>query len=214
MVGTAIGIVLLLFVERWQSLPRANNVSGPMTGLAQALVTSVGSSNTAIAVHTNPSDDQNRVYFQDATSSAVLAHVSRDVDGDTVVANISSTGQQVKIRFLAMNTPESVDPRRPVQCFGHEASAYTKSLIEGKDVLLVDDPQADDVDKYGRLLRTIVRVSDGLDVNATLVAQGYAYSYLSFPLNAKRKAFIRGLEEDARSHERGLWNPTTCNGQK
>jgi micrococcal nuclease len=127
---------------------------------------------------------------------------------------IEATGEEVKIRLLGMNTPESVDPRRPVQCFGKEASHHTKDLVEGKVVLLIDDPKADDRDKYGRWLRNVVRKDDSLDLNATLVAEGYANAYLSFPLDGKRKAQIRQLEQEAKINERGLWSPSTCEGKK
>ena len=103
---------------------------------------------------------------------------------------------------------------RPVQCFGKEASHHTKDLVEGKVVLLIDDPKADDRDKYGRWLRNVVRKDDSLDLNATLVAEGYANAYLSFPLDGKRKAQIRQLEQEAKINERGLWSPSTCEGKK
>jgi len=153
-------------------------------------------------------------YYTASTTRGVLALVTRTVDGDTIDAKIESSGEVVKVRFLGMNTPESVDPRRPVQCFGKEASNRLKELIEGKKVLLIDDPKADDRDKYGRWLRNVVRVEDNLDVNATLVAQGYASAYLSFPLDAKRKAQIRALEQEAKTNQRGLWSPSTCEGKK
>ncbi len=153
-------------------------------------------------------------YFTASTTRGVAALVSRVVDGDTIEAKIETTGEEVKVRFLGMNTPESVDPRRPVQCFGKEASHRLKELIEGKQVLLIDDPKADDRDKYGRWLRNVIRVEDLLDVNATLVAQGYANAYLSFPLDAKRKAQIRALEQEAKTNQRGLWSASTCEGKK
>lgn len=137
------------------------------------------------------------------------AFVARVVDGDTIAADVDGTTDQVKVRFLGVNTPESVDPRRPVECFGKEASAFLKHLIEGKRVSLVSDPEADEVDKYGRLLRNVV-MEDGTDVNAYLVEEGYAFAYTSFPQNAERKAELLRLEREAREAERGLWSPDTC----
>lgn len=166
------------------------------------------------SVPSNAADETVQIFFSGSTTRGVPATVLRVVDGDTLDAKIEATGEEVKVRFLGMNTPESVDPRRPVQCFGKEASHHTKDLVEGRKVLLVDDPKADDRDKYGRWLRNIVRVEDNLDVNATLVAQGYANAYLSFPLDAKRKAQIRALEQEAKTNERGLWSPETCEGKK
>lgn len=141
------------------------------------------------------------------------AFVVRGVDGDTIQARLDGDADDVKIRFLGVNTPESVDPRKPVECFGKEASKFTKEMLEGKRVRLDPDPQADEVDKYGRLLRNVV-LEDGTDFNAMLVEQGYAYAYLDFPLNKQRKAQLAALQKAAEAAKRGLWNPDTCHGQK
>ena len=92
-----------------------------------------------------------------------FVRVTRVVDGDTIVVE-----GNLKVRFIGVNTPETVDPRRPVQCFGHEASDFNKSLLEGKVVRLVKD--ISDTDKYGRLLR-YVYMEDGTFVNLALVSQ-------------------------------------------
>lgn len=195
--------VAFALLQYWQSGDRRiSPVIGAATSTSGSVTNSSGVDSTEFFI------------YRSATTTGVLAHVTRDVDGDTIEVKITSTGEAAKVRFLGMNTPESVDPRRPVQCFGKEASHFTKSLIEDKDVLLLDDPKADDRDKYGRLLRTIVRASDFLDVNATLVNAGYANAYLSFPLDAKRKAQIRRLEAAAKAGQRGLWSPDTCDGKK
>ncbi len=146
------------------------------------------------------------------TSVSSTAMIVRVIDGDTVEARLDTEARLVKIRLLGINTPESVDPRRPVQCFGKEASTFLRALVEGKRVALLEDPQADDRDKYGRLLRNLV-MEEGTDVNATLVANGYAQAYLSFPLMKVRKTQITVLQEEAKAASRGLWNPTTCNGE-
>lgn len=166
---------------------------------------------TATTATTSTSVD---LYYAGSTTSSVEALVTRAVDGDTLEVKIDGMSETVKVRLLGMNTPESVDPRRPVQCFGKEASNHMKELVEGKRVLLVEDLKADDRDKYGRWLRNVVRKEDLLDVNATLVAQGYANAYLSFPLDGKRKAQLRLLEQEAKTAERGLWSPSTCGGKK
>lgn len=140
------------------------------------------------------------------------AMVTRVVDGDTVEVVLDDQDGKIKVRMLGINTPESVDPRRSVQCFGKEASQALKRVAEGRRVALIEDPQADDRDKYGRLLRTIV-LEDGMDVNATLVKQGFAHAYLSFPLSKARKAQLSALQREAEQAERGLWNPLTCSGE-
>lgn len=143
------------------------------------------------------------------TTTSTNARVIRVVDGDTFVFIADGATNEEKVRMLGINTPESVDPRRPVQCFGHEASAFAKTLLEGHRVRLEEDPQADNIDKYGRFLRNVI-LDDGRDVNLFLVQEGYAQAYLSFPLNKARKAEIRRAEAKAKSEQKGLWNPATC----
>jgi micrococcal nuclease len=129
-----------------------------------------------------------------------LAHVTRDVDGDTI--DVTINGQKETVRFLGLDTPETHDPRKPVQCFGEVAAAHTKALLEGKNVRLEPDPQDSDKDKYGRLLRYIY-LPDGTLVNAELIHDGYAFAYTVFPIT--KLDDFRALEADARQNNRGLW---------
>jgi micrococcal nuclease len=92
---------------------------------------------------------------------------------------------------------------------GKQASDFTKSLLTGKRVRLEADPQADERDKYDRLLRNVI-LEDGTDVNARLVRDGYAHAYLSFPLTPARKVELRGLQEQAKTARVGLWDPAIC----
>jgi micrococcal nuclease len=126
--------------------------------------------------------------------------VVKDIDGDTIVVNIAGTSETV--RLLGIDTPETHDPRKPVQCFGQVAAARTKSLVEGKSVRLEADPQDTDRDKYHRLLR-YVYLPDGSMLNEELVRDGYAFAYTVFPIT--KLDDFRKLEKDAREHNRGLW---------
>lgn len=193
----AVVVILFALMQAWQT-----------RDTAQAPTLNLSSQTTST---TQTGTD---LFYTGSTTSSVTALVVRAVDGDTLVVKIEGMSEDVKIRLLGINTPESVDPRRPVQCFGKEASHRMKDLVEGKQVLLVEDLKADNRDKYGRWLRNIVRKEDLLDINATLVAQGYANAYLSFPLDGKRKAQLRLLEQEAKAAERGLWSPSTCEGKK
>ena len=76
--------------------------------------------------------------------------VLKVVDGDTI--HVSANGQKLKIRMIGLDTPEVVDPRKPVQCFGREASAQAKTILGGQQVYLETDPSQDTIDKYGRTL--------------------------------------------------------------
>lgn len=137
------------------------------------------------------------------------AKIVRVIDGDTLDADADGIGE-VRIRLLGVNTPETVDPRKAVECFGKEASDFSKhTLVEGSRIRLEADPQADERDKYGRLLRNVV-LEDGTDYNATLVERGYAYAYLSFPLDPARKILLKRLEMEAKEAGRGLWGEGDC----
>lgn len=122
--------------------------------------------------------------------------VTRVVDGDTIEIE---NGE--KVRYIGVNTPESVDPRRKVQCFGREASAYNKKLVEGKRVRLELD--VEDRDKYGRLLR-YVWIGDTM-INEQLVADGYA-QVMTIPPNVKYVERFRIAQTKAREAKQGLWS--------
>ncbi|MBI5655116.1 thermonuclease family protein [Candidatus Uhrbacteria bacterium] len=179
---------------------------------------SLPSSKKSVVVSTAPAQAAKSVEVksEDATSTPVVeanSTVVKVVDGDTIEAELDSDKKVYKIRFLGINTPETVDPRKAVECFGKEASDKMKELVSGKRIRLEADLQADERDKYGRLLRNAY-LEDGTDLNAFMVREGYAYAYLSFPLDARRKAELKKLEQDAKMAGRGLWSPDACGGRK
>lgn len=139
-----------------------------------------------------------------------LFPVTKVVDGDTIDVAISSG--TARIRLIGINTPESVDPRRPVQCFGKEASNHLKEVLTDRSVRLLADASQDDKDKYGRLLRYVFR-DDGLAMNAELVWSGFAQEYTYKTPHRFQKEF-RTYQAEAQSEERGLWAPTACGGKK
>jgi micrococcal nuclease len=112
------------------------------------------------------------------------------------------------VRFIGMDTPETHDPRKPVQCFGETAAAHTKALLEGKNVRLEPDSTNSDRDKYNRLLRYI-HLPDGTLVNAKLIRDGYAFAYTVFPFT--RLEEFRSLESGARAANAGLWGSCRIN---
>lgn len=147
--------------------------------------------------------------FSAVTSSNANARVLRVVDGDTFVAAMDQENGEWRVRMLGIDTPESVDPRRPVECFGKEAADKLRTLVEGRRVRLASDPEADERDAYGRLLRNVF-LEDGTDVNATMVREGFAQAYLRYPLKRERKSELRKLEETARASSTGLWSKDVC----
>ena len=126
------------------------------------------------------------------------ATVTRVVDGDTIEVEIA--GQEYTLRYIGINTPETVDPRRPVQCFGHEASDFNKQLVDGKAVALEKD--VSETDQFGRLLRYVWL--NGEMVNATLVREGYAQAS-AYPPDVKYQDFFSSLQAEASDAGRGLW---------
>ena len=125
--------------------------------------------------------------------------VERVVDGDTVVV---SGGRHV--RLIGVDTPETKDPRRPVQCFGREAAAFVASVLpRGTGVRLVGD--VDQQDQYDRTLAYVYRLPDGLFVNAELLRRGYAQVLTVSPNVAHADQFV-ALAAEARDAGRGLWS--------
>ena len=131
------------------------------------------------------------------------------VDGDTVDVNLD--GVKTRVRLIGINTPETVDPNRPVQCYGPEASNRAKALLEGQTVFLEADSSQDDRDKYDRLLRYIW-FEDGRLFNMQMILEGYAYEY-TYQVPYKYQATFKAAQRQAEAAQLGLWSPTTCNGQ-
>lgn len=133
--------------------------------------------------------------------------VSSVVDGDTVKVNISGT--ITTLRLIGMDTPETVDPRKPVQCFGKEASNKAKELLSGKKVRIETDPTQGELDKYGRRLAYIYR-EDGLFYNKYMIEQGYAHEY-TYNTPYKYQTEFKSAQKYAEENNLGLWSPNTCN---
>ncbi|HSW88014.1 MAG TPA: thermonuclease family protein [Candidatus Saccharimonadales bacterium] len=134
--------------------------------------------------------------------------VTKVVDGDTIQVNVR--GKKEVVRLLGIDTPESVDPRKPVQCFAKEATSKMKSLVNGKSVILVDDATQGNTDKYKRLLR-YVYLPDSVRtfVNGEMVKQGYAFSYKQYPTKMLDK--FNNFEMKAREQNIGLWGSCPLN---
>ncbi len=136
--------------------------------------------------------------------------VVRINDGDTIVVN--QNGQEETVRLIGVDTPETKDPRKPVQCFGKEASNWTKSQLEGQRVRLEVDVTQGDRDRYNRLLAYVFRASDNLFINHTLITEGYGHEYTYQSNPYKYQSDFRAAEQAAREQGRGLWGADTCNG--
>jgi micrococcal nuclease len=134
-----------------------------------------------------------------ASGGTVSAKVDRVVDGDT--AKVFYDGESEYVRYIGIDTPESVKPDTPVECFGEESKEFNAGLIEGETVRLVFGPEKRD--RFGRLL-AYVYVSD-LMVNAELLRRGYAET-LTIPPNDARSGQFERLEQEARRQSLGRWS--------
>lgn len=135
---------------------------------------------------------------------AKLYQVTRVVDGDTIWVKDETGGQEYKVRYIGINTPEI----NPDECFGQAATEKNRQLVEGKKVRLEED--VSETDQYGRLLRYVF-LEDGAFVNETLVRLGYAHS-VTYPPDVKYQKLFQEAETEARNNSRGLWSD--CQGQK
>lgn len=131
------------------------------------------------------------------------ANVVRVRDGDTIEVDFGE-GNVKTVRYIGIDTPETVDPRKGVQCFGIQASMKNKELVEGKTVQLERD--ISETDKYGRLLR-YVYVGD-IFVNEALVSEGFAHASY-YPPDIKYQELFEEMEAEARVNNKGLWG--SCN---
>lgn len=129
-----------------------------------------------------------------------LYSVVEFTDGDTITVNMDGTKE--KVRFIGVDTPETHDPRKAVQCFGLAAATFTKTTIGTNKVRLEADPQNTNRDRYSRLLR-YVYLPDGRLVNAEIIKQGYGFAYTSFPFEKLEE--FKKYQTEAQSKKLGLW---------
>jgi micrococcal nuclease len=128
-----------------------------------------------------------------------VALVTRVVDGDT--AHVQYHGRDLTIRFIGVDTPETVAPGQPVECYGPEASAFTTRQLSSRRIRLEFD--VDRIDPFGRTL-AYLWMPDGSMFNETLVRGGYA-TVATYPPDTKYVGRLGSAERVARSAARGLW---------
>ena len=143
---------------------------------------------------------------------AVEARFLEVVDGDTFYADVEVNGQwqEETIRMIGIDTPETKDPRKVVQCFGKEASAEAARRLAGQTVALEADPTQDNIDKYGRLLR-YAWLPDGHLFSLEMLIGGFAHEY-TYDLPYRYQAAFKKAEHDARERGWGLWAESSCGG--
>lgn len=141
---------------------------------------------------------------------AALAQVVHVVDGDTADIRLDS-GEQLRVRILGIDTPETVKPDTPVQCWGPEASEWARSVLDGAWVTAVSDPVAGDLDRYGRALRYLM-LGNGTNYSELAAENGMARSYIYNRQNLTHTDDITDAEDRAHAAGLGLWG-APCHGQ-
>lgn len=197
---TVIGIVCSWIVLNTVALPQQT----PQTERSSKRTTEVVKKSTISSAFLDSLQSAGSVA---ASTTAPTYLVSKVVDGDTI--KVAWADEIVTIRMIGVDTPETVDPRKTVQCFGKEASAVTKQLLASSTVFLEIDPTQGVTDKYGRLLAYVHRAHDNLFINKYLIAEGYAHEY-TYAVPYQYQAEFKQAEKDAREAQKGLWDAEAC----
>lgn len=140
---------------------------------------------------------------QPPAPTGLTVTVTYIVDGDTVHVT-DALGSKIKVRVLGIDTPETRDPRKPVQCWGPEATQFAAATLLGQPVTLVSDPTQDTRDRYGRFLGYLY-LTDTSNYSVLAAAAGVARSYIYDRNPVTEHAAITAAEADARAAQRGLW---------
>jgi len=136
--------------------------------------------------------------------------VTRVIDGDTVEVD-TADGVTQRVRMVGIDTPETKRPDSPVQCWGPEATAFARELLDGQQVTMRDDPRAGDVDDYGRWLRYLV-LPDGREYSVAAAEAGAARAYVYDDTRPPQLAGeIAAAQDRAKAAGLGLWGPP-CHG--
>lgn len=208
-----LGGIIALFVIFSAVSPKQNTVQNIEQGVP-AVTTTDTVNNELVTTNTNPTIPAPKTQVpstpeaKTSTTSTQLYSVVSVVDGDTV--KISIDGKTETFRLIGIDTPETVDPRKPVQCFGVESSNKAKELLSGKKVRIETDASQGTYDKYNRLLAYIYR-EDGLFYNKYMIEQGYAHEY-TYNTPYKYQTEFKNAQKQAQDNKAGLWSTTTCNG--
>lgn len=197
-IGLAIVLFFVVVATASSSTKKTDSVQ---PALAPTSAISVSPATSSATVSTQPSSIPEL-----AKQQATLLRV---IDGDTI--EVSINGQKETIRIIGINTPETVDPRKSVECFGREASQQAKNYFEqsGKEIWLEADPSQGERDKYKRLLRYVFTDDASVDYGKVMLSLGYANEY-TYNTPYKYQAMYKQAEQAARDAKQGLWADNAC----
>jgi micrococcal nuclease len=205
------GVMVSSFILFGMTLPKEEQVQVVQKQETKTIVATTSEQKVVVTenkVISQKVTDQKPVVTPKEQPSYTYYSVVEVVDGDTVKVNINGTTET--LRLIGLDTPETVDPRKPVQCFGKEASNKGKELLIGKKVRVEEDPTQGKRDKYNRLL-TYIYTENGTFYNKYMIEQGYAHEY-TYNSAYKYQAEFKEAQRLAQQNQLGLWSPNTCNG--
>lgn len=183
----------LLFVGTGILIGKSSNSSAPVVKVLPSPTPSVPSITLPTSRETSEAPK---------VEGSNVVKVTRVIDGDTIQVLLS--GKVETVRLIGIDAPETVDPKKPVQCFGRQASDKAKEMLENKSVLLENDPTQGERDKYKRLL-DFVFLQDGTNFDQFMLRQGYAREY-TYKTPYKYQKEFRAAQELARNEKLGLWS--------
>ncbi len=151
---------------------------------------------------------QNKGKYAELIKEDKLYRVIDVLDGDTLVANVA--GKEVTVRLIGIDTPEVMDPRKPVQCYGPEASAKAKEILSNKEIYIEKEKAKGNYDKYGRVL-AYAKFTDGTSYNQYMIENGFAKEYTFNKEKYKYQKEFKDAQKKAKKEKLGLWSacPTT-----
>lgn len=158
--------------------------------------------NEDVASVTDTAVDVMRGQIPDTAGPEVT--VSRVVDGDTIEVT-DRAGATSTVRLIAVDTPETVKPNAPIECFGPQASDYTSTILTGRSVRLERDETVGDTDRYDRTLAYVWTVQDRRLFNLALIEAGAAREYTYDRTRYRYRNAFRAAQSDAQRDRHGLW---------
>ncbi|MFL6182005.1 MAG: thermonuclease family protein [Actinomycetes bacterium] len=133
--------------------------------------------------------------------------MSRVVDGDTV--EVSKGGRELTVRLIGIDTPETVHPTEPIECYGPEASSFASRVLNDRRVLLEFDPSQGRLDYYGRTLAYLWLDGQRLILfNKQAVRRGFALEY-TYNSAYQWQSQLQRAEKRAQRQKLGVWQCPT-----
>ena len=198
-----LGLIFFLIATNFDPPTTIKETSDSIT---PTVTPSVLSSTDNTQTISEPVIEANQNEISPSATPAILYEVSKVIDGDTI--NVFIDGKKETIRLIGIDSPENVDPRELVQCFGKEASNKAKEVLTGKKVSLEADPSQGERDKYDRLLRYVF-LEDGTNFNKLMIAEGFAHEY-TYNLPYKYRDEFIEAEKKASQEKLGFWADDAC----